>query len=119
VIGDILQPTHLLFVLVIALLVLASSGPPMLRERSTSPVADLRDGSEHGTRELVAGLMSEDGPEDKRLASGERLASAHALLARTGAERQREGAARCGPAGVIVELIERFETEIAAPAAAS
>lgn len=56
VIGDILQPTHLLFVLVIALLVL---GPKRLPEVGRSLGRGLRDfrtalsGEEHDTPEAV------------------------------------------------------------------
>jgi sec-independent protein translocase protein TatA len=56
--GDILQPTHLLFVLVVALLVL---GPKRLPEVAKSLGSGLRD-----FRQAISGEMSADHPDPSR-----------------------------------------------------
>jgi len=86
VIGDILQPTHLLFILVIALIVL---GPKRLPEVGRSLGRGLRD-----FRSAISGQDHEQSPEmTQQLQSGESHIAAHEQAPIVAAQEQAPASA--------------------------
>lgn len=89
-----------------------------LRYGLDGTLLDLRTGRERSTREQVTELLLLLAPYAERFAGSRALAAVQPLLERTGAQRQREVAARSGPLGVVADLADRFDAELRAARAA-
>ncbi len=93
------QPTH----------VVAENRWRALRDGLTAELADPETGSPEGARYRIARLLAELEPYAEKLGCGSELGRAWPLLARNGAERQREIAAERGLRGLLEWLADQTE----------
>lgn len=85
-----------------------------LRYGLDGTLLDLETGVTRGTRAQVAETLTLLEPYATALGSAESFAHVWPLVERTGAQRQRDTAAAAGLRGVVEELVERFDAEVAA-----
>ncbi len=81
-----------------------------LRHGLDGTFADLETGSRLPVRDVLRGRLEDLAPAAERLGCAAELASAAALIEANGAVRQREVAAKSGPAGVARWLADRYSS---------